>query len=466
MNRILAALVVGILSTTSIVLADSAQATVSPTTASISGVVTDSSGAPRAGAFVVPREYDSNGNDLSSYPSEFYAVTAADGSYTISGLTPDHYHVEFTSFDVRTIGDALPQTFDAFWGGTTLNPNGTAPFALAAGENKTGVSMSVPTSTIVNGDITCVGCTFNVKYFGTFYLFISVNYYDPQTATWVQLYTIPINGYDMNWNAIFYFPGTFRFDILQNGEKGYQQTNSQSVVIDEGQALNSNLTMTQLPARVTGVPASTQSFITALYSDYLGRTPANNDIAFWSNQFSIGAPRSAVSAGFVNSDEYRLSRINAAYQTILGRGADPAGRLDWLHWMQQGRITTDDIETSFYASDEYFNKQGGTNKQFVNAIYQTLLHRGGTDTDYAFWSNLVQQHDRAWVIARFWDSTETISERVSLMYAHYLGRTPDPSGLATWVGLALQIGDSGLRAGLTCSDEYFSRSAERFPISG
>ncbi|WP_172582446.1 hypothetical protein [Subtercola boreus] len=48
------------------------------------------------------------------------------------------------------------------------------------------------------------------------------------------------------------------------------------------------------------------------------------------------------------------------------------------------------------------------------------------------------------------------------MYNTYLGRIPDPAGLASRVGLALAIGDSGLRAGLTSSAEYLARAHLRY----
>ncbi|MCU1475592.1 MAG: hypothetical protein JWQ64_285 [Subtercola sp.] len=203
------------------------------------------------------------------------------------------------------------------------------------------------------------------------------------------------------------------------------------------------------------------NYITALYEDYLDRLPSQSDIDWWSASLANGAPRSSISAGFVNSDEYRLIRIDAAYQSVLGRPAEQAGRLNWLDAMRSGGITTDDIETSLYASEEYFQQHGDNNLGFVTSLYQTLLHRQGSASDYAFWSNLIVQHGRAWVIAQYWDANETISERVSAMYQLYLGRVPDPAGLKTWVNVALQIGDTGLRAGFTSSDEYYARAQTR-----
>ncbi|MEF2975814.1 GH25 family lysozyme [Subtercola sp. YIM 133946] len=203
------------------------------------------------------------------------------------------------------------------------------------------------------------------------------------------------------------------------------------------------------------------NYITALYHDYLGRVPSASDIVFWENALADGAPRSDIAAGFVNSDEYRLIRIDAAYRSVLGRNPDPGGRLSWLDAMHRGGITTDDIETQLYGSAEYYQAHGNTDSLFVASLYSTLLHRQGTASDYAFWSALITQHGRYWVIAQYWNANETISQRVSAMYTLYLGRAPDADGLQSWVNIALQIGDSGLRSGFTSSNEYFARSQNR-----
>ncbi|RFA14417.1 hypothetical protein B7R22_09260 [Subtercola boreus] len=211
----------------------------------------------------------------------------------------------------------------------------------------------------------------------------------------------------------------------------------------------------------TGGPSLDANYISALYQDYLDRFPSAANINFWEGFLATGSPRSTIAASFVDSDEYRLKRIDAAYHDILGRTAEVSGRQNWLRAMQAGVITTDDIETSFYASDEYYQRHGGTDTSFAKALYNTLLERDGGASEYAFWAGLTRQQGRAWVTAQFWDSTETISKRVAAMYNRYLGRQPDPSGLSTWVALDLQLGDSGVRAGLTSSGEYFARSQAR-----
>ncbi|MEF2978904.1 DUF4214 domain-containing protein [Subtercola sp. YIM 133946] len=209
-------------------------------------------------------------------------------------------------------------------------------------------------------------------------------------------------------------------------------------------------------ATVLPTVAQASLYVKMLYGDYLDRPASTDEYTGWATQLANGAARSAVSASFVNSDEYRLIRIDAAYKKVLGRSADAGGRQNWLNAMRAGLITTDDIETSFYASQEYYLRHGNTDLGFVSSLYTTLLARKGSTSDYTFWAGLVAQYGRQWVVTQFWSSQETISQRISLMYRSYLGRMPDAGGLAGWVAVALQIGDSGLRSALTSSDEYWN----------
>ncbi|QWT24187.1 DUF4214 domain-containing protein [Subtercola sp. PAMC28395] len=419
-------------------------------TAAIGGFVTlASTSAPMGSGITVVAILFDDVTGAIKFTSE--TKTASDGSFSIQGLAPADYWLLF--YDDTKPGVPTVQ----WYGSSEFDPYGSS-LPVADGQSVSANWALTPSGEVL-GSVSCEGCDAPPA---SADVVIYIAKFDPSRNDWFNVASAQPDSAG-RYDVQVLYPGSYYSYARFNGSSEFSNIGfSRDYTVNARSAVSADVIIPRLITPVSGVQPAINSVVNALYFDFLTRFPSAHDITFWNGQFAGGSDPGAVATGFVTSDEYRLIRINAAYQTILGRGADPAGRLDWLHWMQQGRITTDDIETSFYASDEYFNKQGGTNKQFVNAIYQTLLHRGGTDTDYAFWSNLVQQHDRAWVIARFWDSTETISERVSLMYAHYLGRTPDPSGLATWVGLALQIGDSGLRAGLTGSDEYFIRSQYRF----
>ncbi|MEF2975712.1 DUF4214 domain-containing protein [Subtercola sp. YIM 133946] len=230
------------------------------------------------------------------------------------------------------------------------------------------------------------------------------------------------------------------------------------------------------------VSAPVASFITALYNDFLSRNPSSDDIAWWGHNLATGSPRGAVAAGFVDSDEYRLIRIDAAYRDILTREAEPGGRASWLNGMKIGLLTTDDIERSLYASDEFYNDNGGNEFGWINGLYEHILGRGASMDEVGYWLNqgnayALAQSDwihqppgvdiplvfpRLWIVNNIMNSTEGARSRVSAMYQHYLGRVPDAGGLALWANYDLAVGDSATRSGLTGSDEYFALASQRF----
>ncbi|MHB1173382.1 MAG: DUF4214 domain-containing protein [Lacisediminihabitans sp.] len=215
---------------------------------------------------------------------------------------------------------------------------------------------------------------------------------------------------------------------------------------------------------VPGVSNGATSFVTALYADFLNRRPSADETRGWGVQVDQGLPSGAVSQGFVNSAEYRLIRIDAAYRTILGREPDAGGRIGWLDGMQRGALTTDDVEQNFYASQEYFNNQGDNNEAFVAAVYQALLGRAAGPAEISGWAARAASSGRSTVISLIWSSVETARQRVTLMYSRYLGRVPEYDAVVGWGDYDLRVGDSALRSAISGSQEYWDRAARRFPV--
>jgi hypothetical protein len=419
-------------------------------TASIAGVVTDPTGFV-SGVVVTAFQFDSKGKQTFESSS---VTTDSAGAYSIGKLAAGDYWLQFEEHR----NPVMPSW--QWWGSDTFNPYGTS-IAVAA-NTQTTANYLLADLAGVKGTVTCETCTSAPDPAS---VTILVGAHNSSTG----LYDFIDSGHpaadgSYGFNSLFPFDD-YRIFARYTGTGPFNQySNSDRFAMTANTYAAADVRITRHIDAVAGIQESVNSNVSALYWDYLGRLPSASDVSFWGRQIQAGAELNIVSAGFVNSDEYRLIRIDAAYRSILGRESEPAGRLNWLNGMRGGALTTDDIETSFYASDEYYLQRGGTDTTFVDALYKTLLGRTGSSSEYAFWSALVQQHGRAWVIDQFWDSTETISQRVAGMYKLYLGRTPDAGGLASWVGVALSIGDSGLRAGLSGSDEYFVRSQYRFRV--
>jgi len=246
----------------------------------------------------------------------------------------------------------------------------------------------------------------------------------------------------------------------------------------------------QSVAAVTAPKART-AFIRALYEDFLGRQPGGAELRYWSDRLAAGAPRSEIVRGFSMSDEYRRIRIRGAYGSILGRSPEPGGREHWLNEMRAGRITTDDIERQFFASNEYAQKAGTPercweqdvpgiwstgewpNRQihetdyfpgsFVRCLYRDLMGRDPDKNGLIVWSGHSVQYGRQSVVDALWVTPEVARSRVSDMYALYLQRSPDAKGLAAWTDFIRANGDTVTRAVLTESAEYYALASKRFP---
>ncbi|MBC7763122.1 MAG: DUF4214 domain-containing protein, partial [Candidatus Saccharibacteria bacterium] len=206
------------------------------------------------------------------------------------------------------------------------------------------------------------------------------------------------------------------------------------------------------------------SFAKSVYVDVLGRTAGDSEVTFWGRLLMGGTSTTSVASGFVNSDEYRLQRITAAYRGILGRNGDVQGIANWLSLMQQGVLQTDDVDKYFLASDEYRLASGGTDSSFVSALYLHLLGRPITAGEIPFWTNISASSGRLAVVDGIWHSMESARSRITAMYFTYLGRYPDEAGLANWASIAIDRGDASVRWQLIGSQEYWNRAASRFPL--
>ncbi|MEF2976811.1 DUF4214 domain-containing protein [Subtercola sp. YIM 133946] len=429
--------------------------------AQVTGRVTDLSGKPVANEPVslFAKNATTGAYDVLTSSTQ----TDANGAYSTDHVAVGDYNVFFggSSWSVPDSTGTQPQ-----WYGTQASTLDTGtPFTLAAGQVRTADQvMTKPAG--MSGSIQCDDCGIGDT------ITMSLEGLDPTTSTWMPLsHYISVQQWNSSYSITDLVPGSYRLTVGLNGTYDSLAQTTGALVVASGSTLAQNVTFTpdlskpRIVPAVAGVSSNATTYVNALYWDYLKRLPSTADVAWWGSQIDRGQPRSSIAQGFVNSDEYRLMRIDAAYVTILGRPTDQnGGRQSWLDGMKRGLLTTDDVEKSFYASDEYFRNSGGTNAAFVSSLYSTLLHRTGSAADYSWWASLAQAHGRLWVVTNFWSTAETVAARVSSMYQHYLGRVPDATGLAGWVNFGLTNGDTALRAGFTQSDEYFARSQARFSV--
>ena len=138
--------------------------------------------------------------------------------------------------------------------------------------------------------------------------------------------------------------------------------------------------------------------------------------------------------------------------------ATPSGRAYWIGQIRNG-LSPADTASYFYASLEYFQKAGGTNRAWVRDLYREILGRAGDPGGENYWVGLADRRTPREVITRyFYGSEESRITRVTALYGRLLGRRPDPGGLQYWVGVLQNGRDVDLAMFIASGAEYFQRA--------
>src|SRR5207248_6635825 len=94
--------------------------------------------------------------------------------------------------------------------------------------------------------------------------------------------------------------------------------------------------------------------------------------------------RQALALGFLTSAEYRNIVVNGLYRKYLGRPAGAAEQAFYTDAIANG-MTVEGVAQALLASDEYFQRQGGTPLSFLQAIYLDVLGRQITQAEQQNW---------------------------------------------------------------------------------
>lgn len=210
------------------------------------------------------------------------------------------------------------------------------------------------------------------------------------------------------------------------------------------------------PPTVSGV----QGYVAAAFLDILGRPVDPGALTQWTTLLNQGLPRSVFTNALTHSDEYYQRIIEADYQKYLGRAADPQGLAVWTASLRGG-LSDEQLEADFIGSPEFYAHAGGTDRAWVDAMYQDLLGRQPDAAGESFWvQSLALGVNRQAVAYGFAASVERETQRVQADYFSFLGRTASQAEVNGWV-IAFENGYSNedVIAGFAASDEYYRRRA-------
>jgi hypothetical protein len=143
----------------------------------------------------------------------------------------------------------------------------------------------------------------------------------------------------------------------------------------------------------------------------------------------------AAANGFTHSTEYFSNLIIQDYQQFLGRTPTQSEITLWISNLERG-VTDEQVLAGFLASSEYFQRAGGTNKAWVDSLYQNVLSRNADTGGENYWLQALGAGQSLTVAAYgFAASGEHEGELVQGDYQRYLFRSASAAEIAGWVAL-------------------------------
>jgi hypothetical protein len=135
---------------------------------------------------------------------------------------------------------------------------------------------------------------------------------------------------------------------------------------------------------VPALPAAS-TYVRDLYLSVLNRAPSREDLVYWGGLLDSGVPAPVVAGELTHSTEWTRKRVRAIYE-LLGRKPDPGGLAHWTEAIRSGAAPVEEATALIVGSAEYYERAGGTDRQFVEALYRDILSRPADPGGLAYWT--------------------------------------------------------------------------------
>lgn len=205
-------------------------------------------------------------------------------------------------------------------------------------------------------------------------------------------------------------------------------------------------------------------FTEAAFDLFLDRQPSASELSSWRSEISSGTPRVSLTRSLARSDEWLGVFTDDLYLAALDRRPDGDGRGFWIEQLRTGHATRT-VAASVYGSGEAFAAAGGTNSDYVSALYLRILGRTPDRTGLQFWVDLLGsgKAEEVDVVLGLWFSPEFRENRVRQTYENVLDRAPDLAGLGYWSEKLRSSDEIELAAILAASDEFYFQATGTEP---
>ena len=142
-----------------------------------------------------------------------------------------------------------------------------------------------------------------------------------------------------------------------------------------------------------------------------------------------------VAADFTQNLEYYDGLVESYYEDFLGRSAGQSELNYWALNLQAGN-RNEEVLSQILGSNEFFQKAGGTNQDWLDLVYKDLLDRAPDKAGAAAWTKALASGATRQQVASLIDmSSEREAIVVGADYQTYLGRTGSSGEINYWVGV-------------------------------
>ncbi len=165
--------------------------------------------------------------------------------------------------------------------------------------------------------------------------------------------------------------------------------------------------------------------------------------------------------------------VTRFYSSVLERSPDSAGLAAWVNFLQAHCNATgfNGIAVGFFDSPEFRLAKPQTLTSLVTKLYNTFLGRSPEPGGLAAWVAIFRQARLLIATQGFIPSPEfqsilpnpadgtAVANLVTRLYTQVLLRAPEPAGLAAWVDFIKNTGDfASMAQGFLLSPEFESRA--------
>jgi thermitase len=171
------------------------------------------------------------------------------------------------------------------------------------------------------------------------------------------------------------------------------------------------------------------SYVNGIYQAVFGRAPSSSELSYQVNALNGGTTRLQFVQGMQNSTEGLRTRVGRWYindmyspQSLVTLKSDP-GVAAWASRLASGS-SDGSVLTALLSSPARYQGLGGTNAQFLSALYYEVLGRAPDASGLAFHLNEMSSGTSAAVeVQRFLSSPEGHLATVARLYENDLGST-------------------------------------------